>query len=123
MGRVRLEENYVNLPVPGSHTLTVTIDKEEGFADQVLILVDGLPEGLKAAYPSEQPAKASPEPRALPYAAESRQVNVVLVATEKALQDPLPKLIQFKAQPMADSRLGREIPIGSIPLMLVRNEE
>jgi hypothetical protein len=62
VGRITVTEDHINLEAGGSHPLTVTIDREEGFSGYVTVAVEGLPAGVTAVAALDNPIEKPPLP-------------------------------------------------------------
>lgn len=121
IGTLSVDVDRINLTAGESQQLTVSAELEEGFTGELLITVNGLPAGVSAAFPTAKASSEKPEDepdeRHTPV---SRQVTVVLVASEETPASAMPAYIQIKGRPIVQGKLGPRLTVATVPLMVLR---
>ncbi len=126
IGGLELDVDQVNLAQGKAEKLTVTADREEGFAGEVALSVENLPAGVRvyptAVHESYRPPAFDEGEKDI-FRAETQKMAVTLIAEENAAPTRLPVFVVVKARPVVNGVPGAEIAVGEIPLMVVAAEE
>ena len=141
-----LTADRINL-VPGeAKKLTVATSREEGFAGDIVVVVENLPTGVEAFPGTEvEPPVGGFEDkgRTERFQPEMQKATIILLAHETAPVTTMPHLIRINLRPVGEGRVGRYykpagedffrpvvlgqvgrlLPAKEIPLMVVRPSE
>ena len=122
IGELELDVERVNLSPGEAKRLTVTADREEGFAGEIALSVENLPSGVEA-YPTAVLESYRPPPfdegQKKVFRPEAQKVSITLIADEGASTTRLPRFLRVKARPVVNGVPGPEIAVGEVPLMVV----
>ncbi len=123
VGEIELKEDRVNLVAGEARKLTVTTGQEEGFDGEVVIGVEGLPQGVEALTGAEvenDGPLADPSIRERRFVPKTQKATIILLAKADAPATSMPKVVRFKARPIVNGKPGTEIFIGRMALMVIR---
>ena len=127
------EVDHLNL-VPGeAKELPVISEHEEGFAGEIALSVEGLPEGVQvfpaAAISREVPSQGGQvyEMRGAIHKERFRPhrllTNLMFIASSEAPVSKMPSFVRLTARPILQGKLGAMIPVYEIPVMVVPRPE
>ena len=122
VGVVEVKEERINLVAGEAKKLTVTTAQEESFTGDIAVSLQGLPPGVQAIPGTQvEPDKGPPldegyKERFLP---KKEKVVILLVADAKAPATRLPTSIRVLARPVVDGKLGEQLAVQQIPLMVI----
>ena len=126
MGKIHVEDDYLNL-IPGRSTkLNVITDQEEGFSGSIALTLEGLPPGVRALTATESdsdkplPVNDGKKDR---YLAKSRKATFVLIVNKDVKPTRFPVKVRLLAQPVMNGRLGIETPVKELIVMVVASNE
>jgi hypothetical protein len=123
LGEVHIEDDCLNLAAGKAQKLSVITDQEEGFEGQVILSVEGLPEGVRVATATEVEPDTPPptsEGKRERYRTKSQKATLLLVVDPGAAATRLPAVARVYAQPVVGGELGGRILVKKIPVMVVR---
>jgi hypothetical protein len=121
-GKIEVAEDRINLEAGGAQPLTISVDREEGFAGYVTASVEGLPPGVTAVPALENPPERPPLPnggRLERYTAKEQRLSLVLAAAEDAAPTELPAKLRVVVRVSTDGRISAPIAEREIPLMVL----
>jgi hypothetical protein len=116
------EINRFNLVRGEPKKVILVVSYEEGFTGDVSFLFDGLPEGVKA-FPGIQfsesrgPLEVVQNPEVI--APKQQKTVMVLLAGAEALLTAQPRIVQLRCQPIVNGKVGPNLLVREIPLMVV----
>ena len=121
-GELKVQEDRLNL-VPGeAGKLTVTTGQEEGFTGQIVLRVDGLPQGVQALpstdYQPEKPPHLDQGPKQR-YLPQQGATSVMIVAGPDAPATRMPRILRIQARPVVSGKMGPLLPVGKVHLMVL----
>ncbi len=121
-GELRVQEDRLNL-VPGeAGKLTVATGREEGFAGQILLQVEGLPPSVQAFpgtdYQPEMPPNLDDGPKGR-YMPQQGATSIMIVAAEDAPATRMPSVLRIQARPVVSGKMGALLPVGKVHLMVL----
>ncbi|MBI3473073.1 MAG: hypothetical protein HY013_17085 [Candidatus Solibacter usitatus] len=122
VGKVRIDEDHVNLAPGGVKTVRVMFDREEDYRGAVVVAVESLPPGVQALAGADfeadkdAPLTASKRER---YTARSERIVVVLTASPDAAVTKEPRLARMVVRPVVDGNPGAVVATKDIPVMVV----
>jgi hypothetical protein len=122
VGSVIVAEDHINLEAGGSHPLTVTIDREEGFSGYVTVAVEGLPAGVTAVAALDNPPEKPPLPnggKLERYIAKEQRTSLMLIAAADAPLVEAPARARVVVRVMGKGAALEPIAIKEIPVMVV----
>lgn len=124
-GELEVKEDRLNL-VPGkAGKLTVTTGREEGFAGQISLRVEGLPPGVEALPSTDfQPEKPphldeGPKQKFLPVVGAT---TIMIAAGPNAPATRMPRILRVRARPIVSGKVGPLLPVGEVHLMVLGPE-
>lgn len=123
VGEVRTDTDRLNLVAGQASKMTVTTDQEEGYSNDIALMLEGLPEGVEFYPATEVKAYQGPVPEdglRPRFAPTSESVTIVLLAGADAPATPLPVKLRLLARPVSDEGPGPGLLIREIPTMVVR---
>lgn len=123
VGEVRTDTDRLNLLAGQASKITVTTDQEEGFSDDIALVLEGLPEGVEFFPGTEVKAYQGPVPEdrmRLRFSPRSESVTLLLLAGADAPATSLPVKLRLLARPISDEGPGPGLLIQEIPTMVVR---
>jgi len=126
MGQIHVDAGHLNLVAGRASKLSLTTDQEEGFEGYVIMTVEGLPEGVKAHTATEVEPDRPPamnRGRQERYVSKSRKATFVFVVEEDAPTTRTPVTTRILARPVGEGRLGAEIPVKDLLIMVVNPTE
>ena len=122
VGELRIQEDRLNLASGEAGKVTITVGQEEGFDGGMSLWVEGLPVGVAASAGST----AMPDvPRPLDEGPKARYLPRLGVATIVIMAGPAtpltrdPHLVRIRARPLVGGKLGPDLLVGKLPLMVV----
>ena len=121
-GAIGKLSDHVNLKVGEAKKLSVTTAQEEGFAGEIAITAEGLPEGVRLLPATEVKPDAGPhrdEGQKERYVPKTEKATLILVAAANAPLTRMPQLIRVLAHAVVEGKLGPALLAGEIPLMVV----
>ena len=98
-------------------------EQEEGFAGEIAISIEGLPEGVSAFTGTEVEEKKHPGDASVnqeSFLPKTQKATIILMVAEDAPSTVLPKMIRLRARPVVTGNPGQLLPVGEIPLMVIR---
>lgn len=140
-----LTADRINL-VPGeAKKLTVATNREEGFAGDIVVMLEDLPPGVEAFPGTEvEPPEGGSQDKGREelFQPKMQKVTVILLARKTAPITAMPHLIRISLRPIGEGRVGRyyrpdgedyfrpvvlgrvgrSLPVREIPLMVIRSE-
>ncbi len=122
VGKLTASADHLNLHVGETHTLTVTLDREEEFGGVVALEAEGLPAGVTAVAAMEKPADRPPLPNAGKverYIPKPQVASLLLVTSLDAVPSNDPVLVRVIVRPVVKGKLGNPIRVGEIPVMVI----
>lgn len=123
VGEVRTDTDRLNLVAGQTGKITVTTDQEEGYSNDIALVLDGLPEGVEFYPGTEVKAYQGPVPEdglKTRFAPRSESVTILLLTGADAPATPLPVKLRLLARPISDDGPGTGLLIKEIPIMVVR---
>ena len=126
VGEIELKQDHINLVAGQAGKLTLVTEREEGFEGEIAISVEGLPEGVSAFTGTELEEKKHPgdaSVRKESFLPKTQKATIILMAAEDAPSTVLPKMIRLRARPVVTGNPGQLLPIGEIPLMVIRSTQ
>lgn len=122
VGSVAVAEDHINLEAGGSHPLTVTIDREEGFSGYVTVAVEGLPAGVTAVAALDNPVEKPPLPnggKLERYIAKEQRTALMLVAAADAPLAETPARARVVVRVVGKGAAPAPIAVQEIPVIVV----
>jgi hypothetical protein len=116
------EINRINLARKEPKKLILVASYEEGFTGDLSFFLTGLPQGVQA-FPAAQfndgraPLEVTQNPDVI--APKQQKAVMVLLASPEAPLTTEPRTVQLHCQPVANGRLGADLLVREIPLMVV----
>ena len=111
----------INL-VPGiARKLSIVTHQEEGFAGEVLFACSNLPPGVRV-FPGadvEKKSSASVSKQEESFLPGIQKTTLVLLAEPDAPVTRMPEWIRITARPVVGGRVGADLPVLEVPLMVV----
>ena len=127
VGEVSVEDgDRINLSRGEPKRLTITASYEEGFTGDLSFTFTGLPEGVQA-FPAVQfndgraPLEVTVNPDVI--APKPQKTTIVLLASPEAPLTSKPMIVQLHCHPIAKGRLGPNLLVREIPLMVVEGSQ
>jgi hypothetical protein len=123
LGEVHIDDDCLNLAAGKAQKLSVITDQEEGFEGQVILSVEGLPEGVRVATATEVEPDTPPpasEGKRERYTTKKQKATLLLVVDAGAPAAATPSTGRVYAQPVVNGDLGERILVKEIPVMVVR---
>jgi hypothetical protein len=123
IGHVELAEDRVNLEPGQSKSITVNVDREEGFKGFVAVSAEGLPPGVSAVTGLENPIERPPLPNAGRrdrYYPIPQTATLMLVAAPSAPPTPLPAAVKITVRAIVEGKIGKSVFEKAVPLMVIR---
>jgi len=123
IGEIEISADRLNLVKGGSKKLNVTTGQEEGYADEVAISVEGLPEGVTALPGTEVKPDRGINPDEGPkerFLAKTETATILLTVGGNAPVTERPRLITIVARPVVKGVLGLPLRSTDVPLMVVQ---
>jgi hypothetical protein len=117
------EINRINLVRGQPKKLILVASYEEGFTGDLSLTFMGLPEGVQI-FPALQfsegraPLEVTQNPDIV--APKQQRTAIVLLASPEAPLTAEPKIVKLHCQPIANGKLGPNLLVREIPLMVVR---
>jgi hypothetical protein len=122
VGKIDVAPDRINLAPGYSKPVTVTIEREEGFADLVMVKVTGLPAGVTTlpafADPIDEPALQNAGERQR-YFAKDQLTTVVLLAAADAPPTHLPARARVEVSILNAGKPGQPIAVADLPIMIL----
>jgi hypothetical protein len=121
-GKIEITQDRFNLEAGATKPVTITVDREEGFAGYLAASVEGLPAGVTAVTALENPPERPPLPnggKLERYTPKEQRVAILLVAAEDAPPTDLPVSVRVVVRVAGDGRLSEPIAMREIPLMVI----
>lgn len=122
VGKLKVQQERVNLPSGGTRPLSIRLEREEGYQGTVVLQVEDLPTGVTAFTGVEDPNERPVLPNAGKlerYQPRVQATSLVLSAAENTLGFSDPKIIRVVARPIRDGQLGQVIASKEVLLMVV----
>jgi hypothetical protein len=122
IGRVRIDEDHINLAPGEAKTVRVTFDREEGYTGAVAVIAESLPEGVQALAGADfEPDKDPPRftGKRERYTPRTERVVVVFTANADALVTKQPQMTRLAVRPVAGGKPGAVVETKQFPLMVV----
>ena len=122
IGKLTSSADHLNLQAGETHSLMVTLDREEEFGGVVALEAEGLPTGVVAVAAMEKPADRPPLPNAGKverYIPKPQIASLLLVTSPDAAPSNDPVLVRVIARPVMKGKLGNPIRVGEIPVMVI----
>ncbi len=116
------EINRINLVRREAKKLILVASYEEGFTGDLSFFFTGLPDGVQA-FPAVQfnegraPLEVIQNPDVI--APKQQKTALILLASPEAALTRQPKTVQLRCQPVANGKLGPDLLVREIPLMVV----
>ena len=123
VGEIELREDRINLFAGQAGKLTLVTQQEEGFAGEIAISVEGLPEGVSAFTGTEVEEKKHPGDASVKqesFVSKTQKATIILMAAADAPATVMPEMIRLRARPVVTGNPGQLLPVGEIPLMVIR---
>ena len=121
-GKVVIAQDHFNLEAGAIRPVTITVDREEGFAGYLAAGVEGLPAGVTAVTALENPPERPPLPnggKLERYTPREQSAAILLVAAEDAPPTDLPVSVRVVVRVAGDGRLSEPVASREIPLMVL----
>jgi len=118
--------SVINLVRGEPRRLTLTASYEEGFTGDLAFSFTGLPEGVQA-FPAMQftderrPLEVTQNPDLI--APKQQRTTIELMASSDAKLSSEPRIVQLHCRLMADGKLGPNLLVREIPLMVVEDQK
>lgn len=122
VGKLKVQQDRVNLPSGETRPLSVRLEREEGFNGAVVFQVENLPAGVASFAGVEDPNERPVLPNAGKierYQPRVQATSLILAAAENTPEFHTPKIIRLVARPIRDGQLGPVIATKEILLMVV----
>jgi hypothetical protein len=123
MGAVRVAADCLNLVAGKAQKLSIVTEQEEGFDGYVILSMEGLPEGVRAATATEVEPDSPPptsEGKRERFVAKSQKATLLLIPEPTAPVTREPAMGRVFAQPVVRGELGRRFLVKEIPVMVVK---
>ena len=121
-GELAVQEDRLNLAPGQAGKLTVTTGQEEGFTGQIVLRVEGLPQGVEALpstdYQPEKPPHLDQGPKQR-YLPQQGTTSVMIVAGPDAPATRMPRILRIQARPVVSGKMGPLLPVGKVHLMVL----
>ena len=121
-GELAVQEDRLNLAPGQAGKLTVTTGQEEGFTGQIVLRVEGLPQGVEALpstdYQPEKPPHLDQGPKQR-YLPQQGATSVMIVAGPEAPATRMPRILRIQARPVVSGKMGPLLPVGKVHLMVL----
>ncbi len=122
VGKLKVQQDRVNLPSGETRPLSVRLEREEGFNGAVVLQIEDLPTGVTSFTGVEDPNERPVLPNAGKierYQPRVQATSLILVAAENTPGFHSPKIIRLVARPIRNGQLGSVIASKEILLMVV----
>ena len=126
VGELELKEKRVNLTQGEAKKLTVITGQEEGFSGEIALRVENLPPGVEVFPGTEVEPDGGINPDEGPkerFVAKSQKATILLMADREAPLTTWPRFLRIAARPVMEGKLGAPLPVGEIPLMVVKGAD
>ena len=126
VGELKLKEKWVNLTQGEAKKLTVITGQEEGFSGEIALRVENLPPGVEVFPGTEVEPDRGPNPDEGPkerFVAKSQKATILLMAGREAPVTTWPQFVRITARPVMEGQPGEPLPVGQIPLMVVKGAD
>jgi hypothetical protein len=123
IGEIEVNADRLNLVRGGSKKLNVTTGQEEGYAGEVAIALEGLPDGVTALPGTEVKPDRGTNPDDGPkerFLAKAETATILLAASGEAPFTETPRSITVVARPVVDGVLGLPLVSKEVLLMVAR---
>ena len=119
VGKIKIEQDSINV-VPGEAAkLTVTVEQEEGYSGEVALSLEGLPPGLRAFTGAETPPARGgvlDEGRKEQFVPKNQKVVILVMASPDAAATAMPQMVRLVARPVVEGRVGAPLLVQEIPV-------
>ncbi len=119
VGKIKVEQDSINV-VPGkAGKLTVTVEQEEGYSGEVALSLEGLPPGLRAFTGAETPPARGgllDEGRKEQYVPKTQKVVILVLGSSDAAATAMPQMVRLVARPVVEGRVGAPLLVQEIPV-------
>jgi hypothetical protein len=122
LGKVAFSETHVNLAPGEVKPITVSVDREEGYQDLILVEAENLPAGVQALPASAFDPPKPPLPnggRLERYTPEAYRATLALSAAPDAPPLREPRRIQLLVRTVRDGKPGPVVARHELPLLVV----
>lgn len=122
IGTVELKNDRVNLVAGRAEMLSVSVDREEGYAGEVALSIENLPPGVEALPAAERDPDPLPkvdEGQKERFVPKLQKLAIVLIANADAPPTTKPHLVHVTARPVLRQQVGRSLPVRDIPVMVI----
>ena len=126
VGELELKEKWVNLTQGEAKKLTVITGQEEGFSGEIALRVENLPPGVEVFPGTEVESDGGTNPDEGPkerFVAKSQKATILLMADREAPLTTWPRFLRIAARPVMEGKPGAPLPVGEIPLMVVKGAD
>ena len=119
VGKIKVEQDSLNV-VPGkAGKLTVTVEQEEGYSGEVALSLEGLPPGVRAFTGAETPPPRGgvlDEGRKEQFVPKNQKVVILVLGSPDAAATAMPQMVRLVARPVVEGRVGAPLLVQEIPV-------
>ena len=123
VGKIKVQEDAVNLVAGEAKKLTLITEQEERFGGEVVFSIQGLPPGVQAlagadVEPDTEPPL--PEIHKERFVPKSKKTTILLVADADAPTSRIPRSARIIARPVVGGEIGKSLTVGDVPVMVLK---
>ncbi len=125
VGKIKVEEDIINVAPGEARKLSVTVEHQEGFAGDIALSLENLPSGVQALAGAEEPPAKAGEidlGRKEQYVPKTQKVVILVMGTPDAAATPLPQVARLVARPVVEGQVGAPLLVQEIPVMVTKPE-
>ena len=123
VGKIKVEEDIINVAPGEARKLSVTVEHQEGFSGDVALSLENLPAGVQASAGAEEPPIREAEldlGRKEQYVPKTQKIVILVMGSPDAAATPLPQVARLVARPVVEGRVGAPLLVQEIPLMVLK---